>query len=113
MVRVTGMFPVSTLNPSSQLRLKLFGLLPRIKPDHRLETFKWPEASGSCSSPTPRQCLETFKKCLMFIFEREIERARVNGEEQRDTESKTGSRLRAASTEPDAELELTNSAIMT
>ena len=53
---------------------------------------------------------------LMFIFDRERDRAWVGkGQRERegDTESETGSRLRAVSTEPDAGLELTDREIMT
>ena len=57
---------------------------------------------------------------LMFIFDRERDRQTgrhsMNGggaEREGDTESKTGSRLRAVSTEPDTGLELTNHEIMT
>ena len=50
----------------------------------------------------------------LFLFETERDRA-CTGEGQRegDTESETGSRLRAVSTEPDAGLELTDREIMT
>ena len=48
----------------------------------------------------------------MFIFERE--RASGGGAEREgDTESETGSRFRAVSTEPDAGLKLRNREIMT
>ena len=47
----------------------------------------------------------------MFIFESET---RVGaGQRERETESEAGFRLRAASTEPDAGLELTNREIIT
>ena len=52
----------------------------------------------------------------MFIFERERQRQSVSGggvEQEGDTESEAGSRLRAVSTEPDARLELTSCEIMT
>ena len=52
----------------------------------------------------------------MFIFETERESTSAQaGEGQRegDTESETGSRLRAVSTEPDAGLELTDCEIVT
>ena len=39
--------------------------------------------------------------------------SRGGGERKGDTESEAGSRLRAVSTEPDTELELTNYKIMT
>ena len=39
--------------------------------------------------------------------------SRGGAESKRDTESEAGSRLRAVSTEPDAELELTNREVMT
>ena len=47
----------------------------------------------------------------MFIFERD--RDRGGAEREGDTESEAGSRLPAVSTEPDAELELTNHETMT
>ena len=53
---------------------------------------------------------------FLFIFERQGERQSVSrGGAQRegDTESETGSRLRAVSTEPDAGLKLTNREIVT
>ena len=51
----------------------------------------------------------------MFIFERDRDRTQVGwGQRERgDTESKTGSRLRAISTEPDAGLEPMSREIMT
>ena len=58
----------------------------------------------------------------MFIYfwererERETDRQSMSGgraERQGDTESETGSRLRAVSTEPDAGLELTDREIVT
>ena len=50
----------------------------------------------------------------MFIFERErYSTSRGRAEREGDTESKAGSRLRAASTEPDAGLKLTDREIMT
>ena len=50
----------------------------------------------------------------LFIFERERWSASRGGTEREgDTESKTGSRLLAVSTEPDTGLELTNREIMT
>ena len=50
----------------------------------------------------------------MFIFERERQSACWGGAEREgDTESETGSRLWAVSTEPDAGLELTDREIMT
>ena len=51
----------------------------------------------------------------MFIFETERDRAWMGGgaEREGDTESETGSRLWAVSTEPDAGLEPTNGEIMT
>ena len=51
-----------------------------------------------------------------FIFERERQRQRASrggAEREGDTESETGSRLRAVSTEPDAGLELVNREVMT
>ena len=50
----------------------------------------------------------------LFLRQRETqhERGRVR-EREGDTESETGSRLRAVSTEPDAVLELTDREIMT
>ena len=45
----------------------------------------------------------------MFIFEREKDTARAGeGQRERDTESKAGSRLRAVSAEPDVGLKPTN-----
>ena len=53
-------------------------------------------------------------KVYSFSRERESERASRRGAEREgDTESEAGSRLRAVSTEPDTELELTNCEIMT
>ena len=50
----------------------------------------------------------------MFIYLRERDRTGAGrAEREGDTESKGGSRLRAVSTEPDEELELTNREIMT
>ena len=50
----------------------------------------------------------------MFIFETERDKAWMGeGQREGDTESETGSRLRAVSTEPDAGLELTDHKIMT
>ena len=49
---------------------------------------------------------------VSFIFERDSV-SRGGTEREGDTESETGSRLRAVSTEPDAGLEPTNSEIMT
>ena len=54
-----------------------------------------------------------FFKCL-FIFERQRQSVIGGGAEgEGDTESEAGSRLRAVSTEPDAELELTHCEVMT
>ena len=53
---------------------------------------------------------------FLFINERDRERqstSRGGAEREGDTESEVGSRLRAVSTEPDAELEPTNQKIMT
>ena len=50
----------------------------------------------------------------MFTFERERQSTSGGGAEREgDTESEAGSRLRAVSAEPNAELELTNCEIMT
>ena len=52
----------------------------------------------------------------MFIFERKRQSESMGGSEREregDTESETGSRLRAVSTDPDVGLELTNREIMT
>ena len=50
----------------------------------------------------------------LFLRQRETEHEQGRGRErERDTESKAGSRLGAVSTEPNAELELTNREIMT
>ena len=50
----------------------------------------------------------------MFIFETERDRAGTGeGQREGDTESETGSRLRAVSTEPDVGLELPDREIMT
>ena len=50
----------------------------------------------------------------MFIFERERQSTSRGGENREgDTESEAGSRLQAASTEPDMGLETTNGEIMT
>ena len=52
----------------------------------------------------------------MYLFLREKERqsmSRAVAEREGDTESETGSRHRAVSTEPDAGLELTDHEIMT
>ena len=52
----------------------------------------------------------------MFIYFSETERQSVSGggaEREGDPESEAGSRLRAASAEPDVGLELTNREIMT
>ena len=53
---------------------------------------------------------------VYFIFERERERQDASGlgaEREGDTDSEAGSRLRAASTEPDAGLELMSCEIVT
>ena len=51
---------------------------------------------------------------VLFIFETERDRAWTGeGQREGDTESETGSRLWAVSTEPDAGLELTDREIMT
>ena len=53
---------------------------------------------------------------IYSLFERERVRqgmSRGGSDREGDTESKTGSRLQAVSTEPDAELKLTNGEIMT
>ena len=52
----------------------------------------------------------------VYLFLTENERQNMSGggaEREGDTESETGSRLRAVSTEPDSGLELTDSKIMT
>ena len=50
----------------------------------------------------------------MFIFDRERQSMNRGGAEREgDTESETGSRLRAVSPEPDAGLELTDREIVT
>ena len=52
----------------------------------------------------------------IYLFLRDTERQSASGggtEREGDTESETGSRLRAVGTEPDAGLEPTNSEIMT
>ena len=52
----------------------------------------------------------------MFIFERQREKQSTNkgaAQKEGDTDSETGSRLWAVSTEPNAELELMNCEIMT
>ena len=49
----------------------------------------------------------------MFIFEKEREREQKRGKTEGDTGSKAGSRLQAASTQPDVGLEPTNHDIMT
>ena len=48
-----------------------------------------------------------------MLILREREHTRGGAEKERDTESETGSRLWAVSTEPDVGLELTNHKIMT
>ena len=56
------------------------------------------------------------KNVLMFIFERGRERQSMSGEgaeREGDSESEAGSRLRAASIEPDVGLKPTNSEFMT
>ena len=57
-----------------------------------------------------------FSVLFIFVRERERERQSASGEEaesEGNMESEAGSRLRAASQEPDAGLELTNCEIMT
>ena len=55
-----------------------------------------------------------FKNIYLPLRDREEECEKGRGREREgDTESEAGSRLRAVSTEPDAELELTNCKIMT
>ena len=49
----------------------------------------------------------------MFIFERETECERGEGQREEDRESKAGSRLWAVCKKPNVELELTNREIMT
>ena len=51
---------------------------------------------------------------FIYVWETERDRARMaEGQREGDTESETGSRLRAVSTEPDVGLELTDREIMT
>ena len=50
---------------------------------------------------------------FLFIFERQREHERGGADREGDTESEAGSRLWAVSTEPDAELKLTDCEIMT
>ena len=57
-----------------------------------------------------------FVYLFIYLFIFETERDSMNGggsEREGDTESKTGSKLRAVGTEPDAGLKLTDSEIMT
>ena len=49
----------------------------------------------------------------MFIYFKEIEIEHEQGGAERDTESETGSRLRAVSADPNVGLELTNHEVMT
>ena len=58
--------------------------------------------------------LPLFFNVYLFLRERASEHELGEGQRERgDTESEAGSRLRAVSTEPDAELELTSCEIMT
>ena len=54
-----------------------------------------------------------FFNVYLFLGQRETEHERGGAERQGDTESETGSRLRAISPEPDAGLELTDREIVT
>ena len=55
-----------------------------------------------------------FQRFLIYFWEREIQSMKGGGAEREgDTESETGSRLRAISPEPDAGLELTDREIVT
>ena len=54
-----------------------------------------------------------FLNVYLLLRQREIEHERGGSEREGDTESETGSRLRAVSTEPDARLELMDHEIMT
>ena len=69
--------------------------------------------------PPQQPCLPFFLKkkfffLRLFIFETERDRAWMGeGQREGDTESETGSRLLAVSTEPDAGLKLTDREIMT
>ena len=57
--------------------------------------------------------LNFFHCFYLFLGQRETEHERGGAEREGDTESETGSRLRAISLEPDAGLELTDREIMT
>ena len=54
-----------------------------------------------------------FNVFYLFLGQRETEHERGGAEREGDTESETGSRLRAISPEPDAGLELTDLEIVT
>ena len=100
----------------------------------RAKTLTLYSKSKSCRKITPEASqfwqssfkvyIQTHKNCYLnslkknffnvYLFLRETQSV-SGGEAERkgDTESEAGSRLRAVSTEPDAELELTNREIMT
>ena len=54
-----------------------------------------------------------FSTFIFYFWDRETEHERGRAEREGDTESETGSRLRAISPEPDAGLELTDREIVT
>ena len=57
--------------------------------------------------------LSSLQRFYLFLGQRETEHERGRGEREGDTESETGSRLRAISPEPDMGLELTDCEIVT
>ena len=90
-------------------------MIPSLKPGMLLNAQQAPKYVHMCVCMYV--CMYAFNVYfLMFIYFRDRERQSMSGggaERGEDTESETGSRLRAVSTEPDAGLKLTSCETMT